>query len=185
MKRARRRQRSLPRSRRLHAASLRCLTMCSTIKSCSKVSRSKPSSRRPGQPAAGALKSVYRDARTCRVVPSAQHLVMLLLRSRKRYKKCGRTFKVRITPYMADEIESFESPLSDYLQDQLGVEEGGEVEAESALVRDAAGHDFARHRCAKEWRTPTLRGVGAQNAARMASTSAQGRRPAIWRAAHG
>ena len=36
---------------------------------------------------------------------------MLPLRRRKRFKKCGRIFKVRIGPYMADEIESFEGPL--------------------------------------------------------------------------
>ncbi len=92
--------------------------------------------------------------------------VMLPLRSRKRYKKCGRTFKVRITPYMADEIESFESPLSDYLQDQLGVEEGGEVEAEVHLYETLPGTtlpDIAR----QESETPTLHGVGAQNAAHL------------------
>jgi hypothetical protein len=65
--------------------------------------------------------------------------VMLPLRRRKRYKKCGRTFKVRISPYMADEIESFEGPLSDYLHDQLGVEEGAEVEAEVSLYETLPG----------------------------------------------
>jgi hypothetical protein len=65
--------------------------------------------------------------------------IMLPLRRRKRYKKCGRTFKVRISPYMADEIESFEGPLSDYLQDQLGVEEGAEVEAEVELFETLPG----------------------------------------------
>jgi hypothetical protein len=36
------------------------------------------------------------------------------LRGRKRYKRCTRAFKVRITPHMAEEIESFEGvPLSD------------------------------------------------------------------------
>lgn len=90
--------------------------------------------------------------------------VMLPLRTRKRYKKCGRTFKVRITPYMADEIESFESPLSDYLQDQLGVEEGAEVEAEVHLYETLPGTtlpDIAR----EESETPTVRGVDTQNAA--------------------
>lgn len=92
--------------------------------------------------------------------------VMLPLRSRKRYKKCGRTFKVRITPYMANEIESFEGMLSDYLQDQLGVEEGGEVEAEVHLYETLPGTtlpDIAR----EESETPSLRGVGAQNAAHL------------------
>jgi len=65
--------------------------------------------------------------------------VMLPLRRRKRYKKCGRTFKVRISPYVAGEIESFEGPLSDYLHDQLGVEEGAEVEAEVSLYETLPG----------------------------------------------
>jgi hypothetical protein len=65
--------------------------------------------------------------------------VMLPLRRRKRYKKCGRTFKVRITPYLADEIETFEGPLSDYLHDQLGVEEGAAVEAEVSLYETLPG----------------------------------------------
>ena len=64
---------------------------------------------------------------------------MLPLRRRKRYKKCARTFKVRISPYMADEIESFEGPLADYLQDQFGVEEGAEVEAEVHLYETLPG----------------------------------------------
>ena len=69
--------------------------------------------------------------------------IMLPLRRRKRYKKCGRTFKVRISPYMADEIESFEGPLADYLQDQLGVEEGAEVEAEVHLYETLPGTTLA------------------------------------------
>ena len=47
--------------------------------------------------------------------------VMLPLR-RPRYKRCSRTFNVKITPYMAEAVESFEdTPLSEYLQDQLAV----------------------------------------------------------------
>jgi hypothetical protein len=65
--------------------------------------------------------------------------VMLPLRRRKRYKKCARVFKVRISPSMADEIESFEGPLADHLQDQLGVEEGAEVEAEVHLYETLPG----------------------------------------------
>ena len=42
--------------------------------------------------------------------------VMLPLR-RPRYKRCSRTFNVKISPYMAEAIESFEdTPLSEYLQ---------------------------------------------------------------------
>jgi hypothetical protein len=71
------------------------------------------------------------DGRTC--------WIMLPLRRRKRYKKCGRTFKVRITPYMAGEIESFAGPLADHLHDQLGVEQGAEVEAEVSLYETLPG----------------------------------------------
>ncbi|MFZ5893594.1 MAG: hypothetical protein ACOY0T_21205 [Myxococcota bacterium] len=72
-----------------------------------------------------------RGAKTC--------WVMLPLRRRKRYKKCGRVFNVRVTPYIADEVESFEGPLADYLYDQLGVEEGAEVEAEMHLYEALPG----------------------------------------------
>lgn len=65
--------------------------------------------------------------------------VMLPLRRRKRYKKCARVFQVRISPAMADEIESFEGPLADHLQDQLGVPEGAEVEAEVHLYETLPG----------------------------------------------
>jgi hypothetical protein len=92
--------------------------------------------------------------------------VMLPLRRRKRYKKCGRTFKVRISPYMADEIESFEGPLADYLQDQLGVEEGEEVEAEVHLYETLPGTtlaDIAR----EESETPGMGPAGAKGAAQL------------------
>lgn len=65
--------------------------------------------------------------------------VMLPLRKRRRYKKCARVFKVRITPHVADEVESFEGPLSDYLHDQLGAEEGAELEAEVHLYEALPG----------------------------------------------
>lgn len=92
--------------------------------------------------------------------------VMLPLRRRKRYKKCGRTFKVRISPYMADEIESFEGPLADYLQDQLGVEDASEVEAELELFETLPGTtlgDIARG----EAETGTASGTPAQGAAQL------------------
>ena len=92
--------------------------------------------------------------------------VMLPLRRLKRYKKCGRTFKVRISPYMADEIESFEGPLADYLQDQLGVEEGEEVEAEVHLYETLPGTtlaDIAR----EESETPGMGPAGAKGAAQL------------------
>jgi hypothetical protein len=88
--------------------------------------------------------------------------LMLPLRGRKRYKRCSRSFKVRITPHMAEEIESFEGvPLSDYLQDQLGLPEGDEVEAEVHLYETLPGTtagDIAR----SESETP---GLGASDEA--------------------
>jgi hypothetical protein len=70
--------------------------------------------------------------------------LLLPLRGRKRYKRCTRAFKVRITPYMAEEVESFESvPLSDYLQDQLGLPEGAAVEAEVHLYEALPGTTVA------------------------------------------
>ncbi|HEX9945395.1 MAG TPA: hypothetical protein VGG03_25570 [Thermoanaerobaculia bacterium] len=92
--------------------------------------------------------------------------VMLPLRRRKRYKKCGRTFKVRVSPYMADEIESFEGPLADYLQDQLGIEEGEEVEAEVYLYETLPGTtlpDIAR----EESETPGMGTAGAPSAVQL------------------
>ena len=70
--------------------------------------------------------------------------VMLPLRGRKRYKRCSRVFKVRVSPYMAEEVESFESaPLSEYLEDQLGLPEGAEVEAEVHLYEALPGTTLA------------------------------------------
>ena len=82
--------------------------------------------------------------------------LLMPLRGRKRYKRCTRSFKVNITPHMAEEIESFEGvPLSDYLQDQLGLPEGAEVEAEVHLYEALPGTtvaDIAR----SETETPGL-----------------------------
>jgi hypothetical protein len=70
--------------------------------------------------------------------------LLMPLRGRKRYKRCTRVFKVRITPHMAEEVESFEGvPLSDYLQDQLGLPEGAEVEAEVHLYEALPGTTVA------------------------------------------
>jgi hypothetical protein len=81
--------------------------------------------------------------------------VMLPLR-RPRYKRCSRTFNVTITPQMAEAVESFENtPLSDYLQDQLGLPEGEDVEAEIHLFEVLPGGtaaDIARN----ESQTPGL-----------------------------
>jgi hypothetical protein len=92
--------------------------------------------------------------------------VMLPLGRPKRYKKCARTFKVRITPYMAGEIESFEGLLSDYLQDQLGVEEAADVQAELELFETLPGTtlpDIAR----EESETPGGGAAGTQGAAQL------------------
>jgi hypothetical protein len=74
--------------------------------------------------------------------------IMLPLR-RPRYKRCSRSFTVKITPYMAEEIETFEdAPLSDYLQDQLGLTEGEDLEAEVHLFEVLPGGttaDIARY----------------------------------------
>ena len=76
--------------------------------------------------------------------------VMLPLR-RPRYKRCSRTFNVTITPQMAEAIESFEgAPLSEYLQDQLGLPEGrGRRSRDCTSSRSFAGGtaaDIARQR---------------------------------------
>ena len=88
--------------------------------------------------------------------------LLMPLRGRKRYKRCTRAFKVKITPHMAEEVESFEGvPLSDYLQDQLGLPEGAEVEAEVHLYEALPGTtvaDIAR----SESETP---GLGASDEA--------------------
>jgi hypothetical protein len=69
--------------------------------------------------------------------------VMLPLR-RPRYKRCSRTFNVTITPHMAEAIEGFENtPLSDYLQDQLGLPEGEDVQAEVHLYEVIPGGSAA------------------------------------------
>ena len=70
--------------------------------------------------------------------------VLLPLIGRKRYKRCTRVFKVSVSPHMAGEVESFEgAPLSDYLQDQLGVAEGTEVEAQLNLYEALPGTSLA------------------------------------------
>jgi hypothetical protein len=70
--------------------------------------------------------------------------VLLPLRGRKRYKRCSRVFKVRVSPHMAEEVESFESaPLSEYLEDTLGVPEGSELEAEVHLYEALPGTTLA------------------------------------------
>ena len=81
---------------------------------------------------------------------------MMLPLRRPRYKRCSQTFTVKITPHMAEAVEGFENtPLSDYLQDQLGLPEGEDLEAEIHLFEVIPGGtaaDIARH----EAETPGL-----------------------------
>ena len=91
--------------------------------------------------------------------------LLMPLRGPKRYKRCTRTYKITITPHLAEEIESFEgAPLSDYLQDQLGLPEGASVEAEVHLYEALPGTtiaDIAR----SESETP---GLGSSDEATLA-----------------
>jgi hypothetical protein len=65
--------------------------------------------------------------------------IMLPLR-RPRYKRCSRSFNVTITPHMAEAVESFEdAALAEYLQDQLGFEEGETLETEVHLFEVLPG----------------------------------------------
>jgi hypothetical protein len=69
--------------------------------------------------------------------------VMLPLR-RPAYKRCSSTFRVTLTPQAAEAIDTFEdTPLSEYLQEQLGFEEGEDVEAEVHLYEVLPGGTLA------------------------------------------
>ena len=70
--------------------------------------------------------------------------LMPLARGPRRYKRCSRLFTVRLTPYMAREVESFEgAPLADFVQDEFGGEEPGELEAELYLYEALPGSTLA------------------------------------------
>ncbi len=70
--------------------------------------------------------------------------VLLPLRGPKRYKRCTRSFRVTVSPYVAQEVESFEgATLAEHLQDQLGLEEGEQVEAELHLYEALPGTSVA------------------------------------------
>ena len=70
--------------------------------------------------------------------------VLLPLRGPKRYKRCTRTFNVRVSPQLAEEVQSFEGAvLADYLQDQLGLEEGEQVDAQVHLYEALPGTTLA------------------------------------------
>lgn len=60
--------------------------------------------------------------------------------ARPRYKRCSQTFKVTVTPHMAEAIEGFDDGrLAEYLEEQLGVPEGEELEAEVHLFEVLSG----------------------------------------------
>lgn len=77
--------------------------------------------------------------------------VLLPLRGPKRYKRCTRSFNVSVSPHLAEEVESFEgASLAEHLQDQLGLEEGEQVEAQLYLYEALPGTslaDIARGEC--------------------------------------
>jgi hypothetical protein len=82
-------------------------------------------------------------------------------RSRKWcYLKCPRTFKVRITPQMAEAIETFEgNNLADFFYEQMGLPSGETLEAEVHLY-EATHHssvgDIARHEAETVGETTTM-----------------------------
>ncbi|MCI0601355.1 MAG: hypothetical protein L0Y60_17935 [Beijerinckiaceae bacterium] len=66
--------------------------------------------------------------------------MLLPLRGPKRYKRCTRSFHVNVSPQLAEEVESFEgASLAEYLQDQLGLEEGEQVEGQMYLYEALPG----------------------------------------------
>lgn len=70
--------------------------------------------------------------------------VSMPLRGRKRYKRCTRVFKARVSPHLAEEVDSFDgAPLAEYFQDLLGLPEGAEVEAEVHLYEALPGTSLA------------------------------------------
>jgi hypothetical protein len=74
----------------------------------------------------------------------APWVMMPLLRGPRRYKRCARAFPIRLSPYMAAEVETFEgAPLADFVQDQLGVDDAGELEAELHLYEALPGTTLA------------------------------------------
>ncbi len=62
----------------------------------------------------------------------------------RRYKRCSQVFSVSVSPYLAAELETFEgAPLEDFVQDQLGLMDSGELEAEVHLYEALAGTTLA------------------------------------------
>ena len=64
----------------------------------------------------------------------------LPLRGPKRYKKFSRVVRTRITPRMAMAVTTFgDAPLAQYLQEQVGLEPGDELEADVHLYETLPG----------------------------------------------
>lgn len=70
--------------------------------------------------------------------------VMLPLQGPRRYKRCTRSWRLALSPYVAGEVESFEGEaLADVLQEQLGVAEGETLQAELHLYEALPGTSLA------------------------------------------
>jgi hypothetical protein len=66
--------------------------------------------------------------------------VLLPLRGPKRYKRCTRSFQINVSPHLAEEVEGFDgATLAEHLQDQLGVDEGEQVDAQMYLYEALPG----------------------------------------------
>jgi hypothetical protein len=66
--------------------------------------------------------------------------VSLPLRGKKRYKKFGRILRARIAPQKAQSVESFGGvSLVDFMEEQLGMSPGSDVEAEVHLYESIPG----------------------------------------------
>lgn len=74
----------------------------------------------------------------------AAWVLLPLARRPRRYKRCTRAFPIRLSPYMLREVETFEgAPLADYVNDQLGLADEGELEAEVHLYEALPGTTLA------------------------------------------
>ena len=62
----------------------------------------------------------------------------------RRYKRCTQVFTVPLSPHLAAELESFEgAPLADFVQDQLGLPDHEELQAEVVLYEALPGTTLA------------------------------------------
>jgi hypothetical protein len=88
-------------------------------------------------------------------------VLMPLRGRRKRYKTYSRKFQIRLTPHMASAVVSFGGePLADFLQEQLGMPPGEDVEAKVHLYEATSG-TFLPEVTQLEQETP---GLGSRDA---------------------